>query len=97
MAGFVPEAPAQADNDWQAHLVHYLFDALRGHSERDRPVCRPSPAPVLSRDDRQSCTKGYLEMHQAVILVLGIEIEMGICVIFILNITWASSLFVRLR
>ncbi len=29
IAGVAPEAPAQADNGRQAHLVHYLFDSLR--------------------------------------------------------------------
>jgi hypothetical protein len=54
----VPEAPAQADNGWQAHLAHYLFDSLRRPPQHDRPVSRPSPAPVLSRDGSQSSRKG---------------------------------------
>ena len=29
IAGVVPEAPAQADNGWQAHRVHHLLDSLR--------------------------------------------------------------------
>jgi len=54
----VPEAPAQADNGRQTHPVHYLFDSLRGPSQHDRPASRSSPAPVLSRDGSQSCSKG---------------------------------------
>ena len=56
--GVVPEAPAQTDNGSQAHLVHCLFDFLRGPSQHDRPVSRPSPGPVLSGDGFQSCSKG---------------------------------------
>jgi hypothetical protein len=41
IAGVVPEAPAQADNGWQAHLVHYLFDSLRGASQHVGPASRP--------------------------------------------------------
>ena len=58
IAGVLPEAPAQEDIGRQAHLVHCLFDALRGHSQHYRPVCRPSPAPILSRYCRQSCSEG---------------------------------------
>ncbi len=58
IAGVGPEAPAQADNGRQAHLVLYLFDSLRGPSQHDRPASRPSPAPVLSGDGFQSCSKG---------------------------------------
>ena len=60
IAGVLPETPAQADNGRQAHLVHYLFDSLRGPSQHDRPASRPSPAPVLSRNRNgsQSSSKG---------------------------------------
>ncbi len=57
IAGVVPEAPAQADNGRQAHLVDCLFDSLRGHSQHDRPASRPSPAPVVSWNGFQSCNK----------------------------------------
>ncbi len=57
MAGFVSEAPAQADNGRQAHLVHYLFDSLRCPSQHDRPARRPSPGPVLSRNGSRAATK----------------------------------------
>ena len=58
IAGVAPEAPAQAHNGRQAHLVHYLFESLRSHSQHDGPVCRPSPAPFVSRKGSQSCGKG---------------------------------------
>ncbi len=48
----VPEAPAQADNGRQAHLVHYLFYSVRGTSQHDRPASCPSPAPVVGREVR---------------------------------------------
>jgi hypothetical protein len=64
IAGVVPEAPAQADNGWQAHLVHYLLDSLRGPSQHDRPASRPSPAPVLSWDGFQNCSKGGVSGEQ---------------------------------
>jgi hypothetical protein len=64
IAGVVPEAHAQEDNGRQAHLVHYLFDFLRGPSQHDRPASRPSPAPVLSRDGFQSCSKGGVSGEQ---------------------------------
>ncbi len=47
IAGVVPEAPAQADNGWQTHLVHNLFDYLRRPSQHDRSASRPSPTPVI--------------------------------------------------
>ena len=56
--GVVPEAPAHSDNDSQEHLVHYLFDFLRGPSQHDRPSSRQSPAPVVCRDVFQSSSKG---------------------------------------
>jgi hypothetical protein len=55
----LPETPpAEADKGRRAHLVHQLFDSLRGHSQHNGPVCRPSPAPILRRYGRQSCSKG---------------------------------------
>ena len=41
IAGVAPEAPAQAHNGRQAHLVHYLFESLRSHSQHDGPVSAP--------------------------------------------------------
>ncbi len=39
------------------HLVHYLFDSLRGPSQYARPVSRQSPAPVVGRKGSQSFSK----------------------------------------
>jgi hypothetical protein len=61
------ELPDQADNGGQEHLVHYLFDTLRGPSQHDRPASRPSSAPVLSRDGFQSCSKGGVSSEQRLV------------------------------
>jgi hypothetical protein len=53
----VPEGPAQVDNGRQSYFVYLFFDSLRRPSQYDRPVSRPSPAPVLNRDGPQSCSK----------------------------------------
>ncbi len=47
IVGVVPDAPDQVDNGRHSHLVHYLFDSLRGPSQHDRPASCPSPAPVV--------------------------------------------------
>ncbi len=52
-----PKAPAEVDNDSQTHLVHYLFDCLRGPSHQDGPVSLPSPGPILHRNTLQRCSK----------------------------------------
>ena len=35
-----------------------ILDQLWGHPHHDRPVCRPSPPPVICWDGSQSCCKG---------------------------------------
>ena len=55
--GVGPEAPAQADNGRQLHLVNCLFDSLRRPSQHDRRALRPSPPPVVGGKGFQSCNK----------------------------------------
>jgi hypothetical protein len=41
----------------EAQLVHCIPDFLRGRPEHHRPVCRPSPVPILSRKNKELVKK----------------------------------------